>query len=57
MNKDRAIGAAKVVAGKVKVAVGKGVGDAKLVSDGEAQKVEGKIQNAVGGVKETFRDA
>jgi uncharacterized protein YjbJ (UPF0337 family) len=57
MNKDRVIGAAKVLKGKVKAAVGKGVGDKKLESDGEADKVEGKVQNAVGGVKDTIRDA
>ncbi|MQX38522.1 CsbD family protein [Roseospira navarrensis] len=57
MNKDRVIGAAKVLKGKVKAAVGKGVGDKKLESDGEADKVEGKVQNAVGGVKDTIRNA
>jgi uncharacterized protein YjbJ (UPF0337 family) len=57
MNKDRVIGAAKVLKGKLKAAVGRGVGDKKLESDGEADKVEGKVQNAVGGVKDTIRDA
>lgn len=57
MDKDRIIGSAKVVEGKAKVAVGKLVGDAKLVSEGEAEKIEGKIQNAVGGVRDTIRDA
>jgi uncharacterized protein YjbJ (UPF0337 family) len=57
MDKDRAIGSAKVVKGKLKVAVGKVIGDAKLRSEGEADKVEGKVQNAVGGVKDTLRGA
>ncbi|SDF02318.1 CsbD family protein [Rhodospira trueperi] len=57
MNKDRVIGAAKVLKGKLKAAVGRGVGDKKLESDGEADKIEGKVQNAVGGVKDTVRDA
>lgn len=57
MDKDRVIGSAKVVEGKAKVAVGKLVGDAKLVTEGEAEKVEGRIQNAVGGAKDTIRDA
>lgn len=57
MDKDRVIGSAKVVKGKVKVAVGKAVGDAKLESEGQADKVEGKVQNAVGGIKDTIRDA
>jgi uncharacterized protein YjbJ (UPF0337 family) len=57
VDKDRVIGSAKVVEGKAKVAVGKLVGDAKLVTEGEAEKVEGRIQNAVGGAKDTIRDA
>jgi uncharacterized protein YjbJ (UPF0337 family) len=57
MDMDRIIGSAKVLEGKAKVAVGKLVGDAKLVSEGEAEKIEGKIQNAVGGVRDTIRDA
>lgn len=57
MDKDRVVGSAKVVKGKAKVAVGKAVGDAKLESEGEADKVEGKVQNAVGGIKDTIRDA
>jgi len=38
----------------VKEAVGKTVGDAKLQSDDKAEKSAGKIQNAIGGVKDTF---
>ncbi len=55
MDKDRVIGSAKVVKGKIKEAVGKAVGDAKLESEGKADTVEGKIQNAVGGLKDTLR--
>jgi uncharacterized protein YjbJ (UPF0337 family) len=55
MDKDRVIGSAKQVKGAVKQAVGKAVGDAKLESEGKADKIEGKIQNAVGGLKDTFR--
>jgi uncharacterized protein YjbJ (UPF0337 family) len=57
MDKDRIYGSAKIVEGKAKVAVGKLVGDAKLVAEGEAEKVEGRIQNAVGSAKDTIRDA
>ncbi|MCY0147817.1 CsbD family protein [Hoeflea sp. G2-23] len=57
MDKDRVIGSAKVVKGKVKVAIGKTIGDAKLETQGEADKAEGKVQNAVGGIKDTVRDA
>jgi uncharacterized protein YjbJ (UPF0337 family) len=55
MDKDRVAGSAKVVKGKIKEAVGKAVGDAKLEAQGKADKVEGKIQNAVGGLKDTLR--
>jgi uncharacterized protein YjbJ (UPF0337 family) len=57
MDKDRVIGSAKVIKGKAKVAVGKAIGDSKLEAEGHAEKVEGKVQNAVGGIKDTIRDA
>jgi uncharacterized protein YjbJ (UPF0337 family) len=57
MDKDRIAGSAKQVKGSIKEAVGKAVGDVKLQSEGEADQMEGKIQNAVGGVKDTLRDA
>ncbi|WP_245752416.1 CsbD family protein [Poseidonocella pacifica] len=57
MDKDRVLGAAKVAKGKVKVAIGKAIGDAKLEAEGQADKVEGKVQNAAGGIKDTLRDA
>jgi uncharacterized protein YjbJ (UPF0337 family) len=55
MDKDRIVGSAKVVKGKVKEAVGKAVGDAKLESQGKADKIEGKVQNAVGGIKDALK--
>jgi uncharacterized protein YjbJ (UPF0337 family) len=30
-------------------------GDAKLESEGKADKVAGKVQNAIGGLKDTLR--
>ena len=57
MDKDRIEGASKQVMGSIKEAVGTLIGDAKLKSDGAADKVEGKVQNAIGGVKDTLRDA
>lgn len=57
MDKDRVIGSAKVIKGKAKVAVGKTLGDAKLEAEGQADKVEGKVQNAVGSIKDAIRDA
>jgi hypothetical protein len=32
------------------------VGDAKLQSDGKAEQTAGKIQNAIGGMKDTVRE-
>jgi uncharacterized protein YjbJ (UPF0337 family) len=55
MDKDRIKGSAKVVTGKVKAAVGKAVGDTKLETEGKAEIYEGKVQNAVGGLKDTLR--
>ena len=55
MDKDRVAGAAKQVKGAVKQAVGMAIGDAKLEFEGQADKVEGKVQNAIGGVKERLK--
>jgi uncharacterized protein YjbJ (UPF0337 family) len=55
MNKDRIVGAAKEIKGSVKETIGKAVGDAKLQSDGKADKVDGKVQNAVGGLKDALK--
>lgn len=55
VDKDRIIGSAKVVKGNVKEAVGMAVGDAKLETQGKADKIEGKVQNAVGGIKDTLK--
>jgi uncharacterized protein YjbJ (UPF0337 family) len=55
MDKDRVIGAAKQAKGGIKEATGKAVGDAKLTAAGKSDKVEGKIQNAVGGLKDALR--
>jgi uncharacterized protein YjbJ (UPF0337 family) len=57
MDKDRVVGSAKHVKGAVKQAVGKVVGDAKLESEGKADRIEGKVQNAIGGLKDTVKDA
>lgn len=55
MDKDRIEGSAKVAKGKIKEGAGKLVGDAKLEGEGKADQAEGKIQNAVGGIKDTLR--
>ncbi len=55
MDKDRIAGAAKQAKGTAKEAVGKVTGDAKLKADGTTEKAAGKIQNAVGGLKDAAR--
>jgi uncharacterized protein YjbJ (UPF0337 family) len=57
MDKDRIAGSAKEIKGAIKETVGKALGDSKLQSEGAADKVEGKVQNAIGGLKDTVRDA
>ncbi|GLS01713.1 CsbD family protein [Brevundimonas denitrificans] len=53
---DRVEGAAKNLGGNIKEAAGKLTGDEKLKAEGRAEQVEGKIQNAVGGLKDTLRE-
>ncbi|RZI99241.1 MAG: CsbD family protein [Brevundimonas sp.] len=53
---DRIEGAAKNLGGNIKEAAGKVTGDEKLKAEGRAEQAEGKIQNAVGGLKDTIRD-
>ena len=56
-NKDRIVGSAKQVKGAAKEAVGRAVGDTKLTAEGAADKTEGKVQSAVGGIKDTIKEA
>jgi len=55
MDKDRIAGAAKEIKGSVKETIGKAVGDTKLASEGKADKIEGKVQNAIGGLKDALK--
>lgn len=57
MDPNRIKGSAKQVKGAVKVATGKALGDSKLIAEGKSDKVEGKIQNAVGGLKDALKDS
>jgi uncharacterized protein YjbJ (UPF0337 family) len=57
VDKNRIVGSAKQVGGSIKKAVGKAIGDTKLQSEGAADQTEGKIQNAIGGLKDSIRDA
>ena len=54
---NRIKGSAKQVKGAVKEATGKALGDSKLVAEGKSDKVEGKIQNAIGGLKDALKDS
>ena len=53
---DRIEGSAKNMGGKIKEGAGKLTGDSKLQAEGKADQVEGKAQNAVGGVKDSLKD-
>jgi uncharacterized protein YjbJ (UPF0337 family) len=55
MNKDRINGSAEQAKGAVKETVGKIFGDKKLETEGKTDKAVGKVQNAVGGLKDTVR--
>ena len=55
MDKDRINGAAKTAKVKIKQAVGKTLGDAKMVADGKSDQIAGKAQNAIGGIKDALR--
>jgi uncharacterized protein YjbJ (UPF0337 family) len=57
MNKDRIVGAAKQAKGALEETAGKVLGDSKLVAEGQRDKVEGKVQNAAGGVKDAVKNA
>ena len=57
MDKNRVVGSAKQVKEAVKQTIGKVVGDAKLESEGKADRIEGKVQSAIGGLKDTVKDA
>ena len=57
VDKDRIAGSAKVLKGTVKEAIGEVTGDAKLETEGKADKAAGKVQNAIGSVKDAVRDA
>ena len=54
-DKDRIKGSANQAKGAVKEVAGKVTGDAKLEAEGKGDKVKGKIQNAVGGIRDALR--
>jgi uncharacterized protein YjbJ (UPF0337 family) len=56
MNRDRWEGAARTVVGRIKEWFGSISGDGKLRADGRTDRVAGRFQNTVGGVKDNPRD-
>ncbi len=57
MDKDRVKGMAQQGKGAIEETAGKMTGDEKLKAEGKMDKMEGKIRNAVGGMKDAVRDA
>jgi uncharacterized protein YjbJ (UPF0337 family) len=57
MDKDRIEGTAHQAKGALKEAIGKVTGDAKTEAEGVAEKEAGKVQNTIGGVKDSAREA
>jgi uncharacterized protein YjbJ (UPF0337 family) len=55
MDNDRIKGAAEQISGGTKIIAGKITGDAKLQTEGQIEKVEGKIHSAIGAVKDVFK--
>lgn len=57
MDKDRMKGMAQQGKGSMKEGAGKALGDEKLKAEGRMDKLEGKVRNTVGGMKDAIRDA
>jgi uncharacterized protein YjbJ (UPF0337 family) len=55
MDKDRIKGSAEQAKGAVKETAGRIFGDKKLETDGKTDKAAGKVQNAIGGLKDAVR--
>jgi uncharacterized protein YjbJ (UPF0337 family) len=55
MDKDRVEGSSKKIKGDIKEKTGELLGDEKMKSEGKGDKVAGKIQNAIGGVKDAIK--
>lgn len=55
MDNDRVKGSATNIGGKAKEAVGNVTGDTKLKGEGKTDQAKGKIQNAIGGIKDALK--
>ena len=56
VDKSRVEGVIDQAKGAVKEGVGKLTGDTKMQAEGKADKAAGKVENTVGGAKDTVRD-
>lgn len=57
MDKDRVKGMVDQGKGSVKETAGKAMGDKKLETEGKVDRAEGKLRNAVGGMKDEIRES
>jgi uncharacterized protein YjbJ (UPF0337 family) len=55
IDRDRVAGSGLQAKGSLKEGAGTVLGDSKLEAEGKLDKVEGQIQNTVGGIKDTLR--
>jgi len=55
MNSDKVKGAVDDAAGRVKRQVGEWTGDTSTQADGAAQQVKGKVEKAVGGLRDALK--
>jgi uncharacterized protein YjbJ (UPF0337 family) len=56
MDQDRIEGSAKTLGGRMKEFLGRMFGDTKLRAEGKMDQAEGRIQNTVGGLKDSLRE-
>ena len=56
MDRDRVEGSVRSMAGRIKSFLGRLLGDEKLKAEGSVDQTAGKVQNTVGGIKDTLRD-
>jgi uncharacterized protein YjbJ (UPF0337 family) len=54
-DEDRVEGSMRNMKGKVKEGAGKVLGDSKMETEGKGEQIGGKVQNAVGGIKDALR--
>lgn len=56
VDENRVSGMMDQAKGAIKEGIGKLTGDTKTQAEGKADKASGKVENAVGGAKDTVRD-